>query len=1119
MSSEDAAPCQTRSTTEKMDDNLDSTRPSLEKPLEATPALSDEGAGGARDIIPGATEAAGEPASSPAPDSTGYPAQSEKHASLSPASGPAEVSSPPSPEEDVTTRIFRFLSTATPGTLGAIGTGLAAVTYFILGQIGLLLIGALGGIGFYIHWEASNPDFARAVRGEKGLDVVTRLLGEKHGLQGMDGEKTATEEEEEQYAAQSFADFQPQTREALTGLVDAIIRDYVRWWYSPIVPSDRSFPLSCRKVMTSFLVSIGNHLGKKRPADSFLDFLTNASSMVLVFFSELSAAFADLPPDSKMTAADAVYNYLASHPDSNLAHLLSQRHQASKFKSVAEDLLGFLERPSYDCDPARTFLREILAGVILEMSLQSCSKPEWINGWIVYLLEAGEPDFNQAIDVGMQTANSAVFADVDGNVGNVGLAKGAYSSSDADKLRRRDSGQIHKKKLSKADEEMENAMEEMKRMNKMLLEEQVRKSEDSKDPKPSMDTDVPERDVPDMKKNANELDVEPMAAFKALPTTPGTSSPGFSEMLSPEKNPWSDGRLSSEAGRSPMSSRITESSGPKLSPQHAHQASFTKFEQLVPPAQDDSDLSDAEQNRQAPLTLHNAKVTIYDDSTNDKTRIRSKPTWDYLIQIEPSSSHYSGWMIARQYADFEKLHEVLRRIAAISGITAFTEQHKELPSFKIHTRESLRGELERYLRDACWYKALAESEGMKRFLDKDQGHTRQESKSGFQAMESFGKNVFGVLASAPKGVAEGGKVIAGGVTGVFGNMGLSRKNTSSSIPEANGNAKRFSVPTPPRIDSSLSLNGSRKARDSLDSQRSSVISVQPGKTPPMERRTSLQPSGETDAGDARAGRSDQFDRGVSSPRDSKPNSRASSLAALRSPLRSPSTLSLDALKLPPPPDAMPDDWGSPQSTRVTRTQEYSMSQRTSLDMDQPGRKPLPGTNSPASKLKRQYSDISEQETRVAVELVFAIINELYSLSSAWNFRRTLLAAAKSFLLRPGNPSLISIQKMLQESVIEANSSDEGIATHLRKMRENSLPTEEELKAWPPEQSMEEKEKLREKARRLLIQSGVPAALSGVMGQNATTEALGRIFDCLQIEEVARGLLFGIMLQAVRIITH
>jgi hypothetical protein len=174
---------------------------------------------------------------------------------------------------------------------------------------------------------------------------------------------------------------------------------------------------------------------------------------------------------------------------------------------------------------------------------------------------------------------------------------------------------------------------------------------------------------------------------------------------------------------------------------------------------------------------------------------------------------------------------------------------------------------------------------------------------------------------------------------------------------------------------------------------------------------------------------------------------------------------------------------------------------------------------PAPRPSRTYSQLSEQETRVAVELLFAVINELYALSSAWNIRRTLLAAAKSFLLRPGNPSLISIQSMIQSSVIDANVSDAGIAAHLRKLRENTLPTETELAAWPPEMSADEKEKLRVKARKLFIESGVPAALSGVMGQSATTEALGRIFDFLQIEEVARGLMFGVMLQAVRTVTH
>ena len=155
---------------------------------------------------------------------------------------------------------------------------------------------------------------------------------------------------------------------------------------------------------------------------------------------------------------------------------------------------------------------------------------------------------------------------------------------------------------------------------------------------------------------------------------------------------------------------------------------------------------------------------------------------------------------------------------------------------------------------------------------------------------------------------------------------------------------------------------------------------------------------------------------------------------------------------------------------------------------------------------------------MAVELIFAIINEMYTLSSAWNIRRTLLAAAKSFLLRPGNPSLASIQGLIQGSVLDANLSDAGIAAHLRQLRANALPTPDERAAWPAEMSMDDKDKLRARARRLLIASGVPGALTGVMGQSATSDALGRLFDCLQLEQVSRGLMCGLIVQAARIVT-
>lgn len=202
------------------------------------------------------------------------------------------------------------------------------------------------------------------------------------------------------------------------------------------------------------------------------------------------------------------------------------------------------------------------------------------------------------------------------------------------------------------------------------------------------------------------------------------------------------------------------------------------------------------------------------------------------------------------------------------------------------------------------------------------------------------------------------------------------------------------------------------------------------------------------------------------------------------------------------------------------TQQSDAGQTTNTNVnDTRGPQPAEAAPQPTKLAGKKFTPLSEQETRVAVELLFAMVNELYTLSSAWNIRRTLLAAAKSFLLRPGNPSLTWIQSMIQSSVIEAHASDGGIASHLRKLRENVLPTEQERASWPAEMTPDEKEALRTKARKMLIERGVPAALTGVMGQNATSEALGRVFDCLQEEKIARGLMFGIMLQAVRIVTH
>jgi len=1034
---------------------------------------------------------------------------------------PTPKSNPQSVEQ-LTTRALRFLSTASSETIGGIAVGLAACTYLVLGRVGLVLIGALGGIALHATWEGQNSLTGTDgdARREKGLDIVKRILDfrENHANDLDDDE-----EPENGTVGTGFDAFQPETAAALNELVEAVIKDYVKWWYHPMLPKEQSFPAASRQTLTKFILSVSCHLSRKRPADVFLDFLTNSSSIAIVFLNELSSALS-ISQGSTVPAAEAIQKYLAANPESNLANVLSTRQQAKKFKMIAGDILqNFLEKPAYDCIPVRIFLREVLAGMVLEGALKSCSKPEWINKWIIYLLEQGEPDISQAIDAGVGTGNG--FADsldvIDGNVGNIGIAKPSKSQVAKQEDKK------HKKRLSKAEEAMEEAMQEARRLSQLIAAEDAKKLQKAE----RISEEIPKSLVAVSGPNSQSQDPNPTRLTSSVPDEQSSTRPPTTQVK-----------------QTTLAAEKFESQSPNLSPPHASSpaTSSTSLDQIV--AQPDPTASQDEppitRSKTASLTLHNANILIHDDSMPvDKGKIRSKPTGDYLLQIEPASSQHPGWMTVRRYSDFETLHEVLRRIAQVSGVIAFAEQHQALPSWKDHTKASLRGELERYLRDACWYQPLAESEGMKRFLEKDPGQSSNlNQKSGFSgigwspsAFENMGKGVLDALTSAPKGVAEGGKVISGGITGVFtniGNLGQKKTNGGSNNIEMHS-AGRSSTSTLPIIDNATPLSGSRKGRASEDSLRASpIVQTQPSKFPPMERRPSYNSIAEDDRDRDREPRASS-ERSSIGGRRSGTQSRDPSRAPSRKGTPLPSPVQ-DEIRLPPPPSDISDDYASQpdvSSPAPSRRDSSTPTTRTSTStapfpqspgrpsLSAPRRPSLQVTQASSRKGRKEWAPLTEQETRVAVELIFAVVNEVYTLSSAWNIRRTLLTAAKTFLLRPGNPSLSSIQSLIQDSVIATNTSDEGVAANLRKLRQNALPTEEERKAWPAEMSMEEKERLRVKARKLLVERGVPAALSGVMGQAATSEAMQRVFDALQVEEVARGLVFGLLLQGVRAVTH
>ncbi|KAF2147543.1 uncharacterized protein K452DRAFT_217127 [Aplosporella prunicola CBS 121167] len=1110
---------------------------------------------------------------SPAPRSGALP-NTSTDAAPEPSSAPAP---PPVNLQAFTDRALRFLSTATNETLGACLVGLGATTYLVLGRVGLVLIGVVGGIVLHAQWEGGglHGDGASRAAEEKrrkdiGLDVVHRVLKARNSAK----EEEAAERRNAEVDVQLFSGkqldysaFRPETGAALNELTDAVIKEYVKWWYNPIIPGEFAFPAACRNTLAAFIISVSNHLSRKRPADLFLEFLTNSSAIVIVFLHELSGALASSP---NTPPAEAVQNYLKLKPDCNLASVLDRKHQAKKLDMVADDVLeNYLESKTYNCKPARVFLREILAKVVLDMTITSCSTPECINGWIVYFLEEGEPEFMNAIDAGVEGATGQPTSKSQGETKQQAAERENAAGSPSEEGT--EDSKKHKRTVSRAQDAMDDAMKEAQRLTQMIVEDDARRLREQ------LDREDTEKDKGKSSTSFNDDMSES--------TTQGVATPSSSQS---DHN--DDRRASLQDStfmKSPNDSitkatnpsEKTSSKEPQISSPSSKRQTFTSFDQIVT-EKTPTALGGTPQEipKPPPLTLHNANIAIFDDATpGDKSTIKSKPVGDYLIQIEPSTSHHSGWMIARKYADFETLHEVLKRISIVSGVPGFTEAHSKLPSWKGHTKSSLRGELERYLNDAMSWQPLAESEGMKRFLEKERGLDGSPvlTKPGFgwptpSAFEAMGKGMFDALAKAPKEVAGGGKAVFGNITGAFGALGPKRKTTISKSAENSGPEQ--STPTPSsrhkraestvselpnpthmRSESMLSIAPGRRSQDSVrspvtasrrstDSLRTSpIIDQQPAPIAQMERRPSYQPDLDAEYKMRPTSSSRSSVYGRSSVEHSRAPSRSTS--ARESLDISPLMGGDQILNLPPLPSDITDDYVgeggplSPPQQRKRRSEESRrLSRASTAAASEPahvngGSPPKTTTRSAttsttatatekdrSSVVPKTQQPLNEQETQMAVELFFAIINELYTMSSVWQIRKSLLTAAKTFLLRPGNPQLESIRVLLQDTVLEANSSDTGIAGHLLKLRMNALPSDEERSKWPGPMSPEDKERLRVKARKLLVERGMPQALTSVMGQAASGEALGRVFDCLQVESVARGFVFGLLLQGVRAVT-
>ena len=853
-----------------------------------------------------------------------------------------------STKSESVTKGLQVIADASPRTLVASFVVLAAVLYAVLGRVGLLLIGAVVGAVIHGTWETSykSPGHASCI---EILSSRLALIARAHIEEWQ--EKTLFPPTDklpgfgtpsQQSTKQRQSRLGPASKEALEDLEHAALRNYVTLNLKGFLSftSLEILQTPCRQSLRHLLLAVSSHISQSRtPSDAFLGVTIGISSVLVVFLKELAKALED---QTDFDVRESISTYLKHTPDSPLANILDRQEQEKKLRAVASDFLeAFLDPATKRCEPVFVLLREMLADGACQSILTTCSHPGWINEWVVYLLEGEEPEIMNAID-----AEVGRVAQAEMKTSSVASLENGTTQDDVklpfpQRQKRGDSAESEDEATKAARQEAQGLVGLVNpgSAHEFRLSDDLTASTESTDPC----------------------------------STPTSTK---SEWLGANSSESIVHRDESTTTRAPMAGK------PDATP-------FTEFEQILKPVDPRSEASELRQ-----LTLFKAKVTILNDLSQDAAILRFKPTAaEYLLQIEPLSSHYAGWIVSRKYSDFEALQGTISRIAVISG-TDFP--YRSLPSWKGLTQESHRTDLEAYLGCALSFMPIAESEAMWRFLKKDQAPDRMSIPStilGFPASDTFqtiGKGVKNAFANAPKGAAGGGKALIDSVNGVFGGSKKSRpspfRQTSLESPVSKQSLQSSNTTLASSQPSSEPSHLEKDLSDDADDAQYA------GSKPPLPARTATSP------------RTTTGQNAVIPVETNVHNAAQEPLGAAMSPAHSGSLSRF-----------MPDEGQDNQVCH--RPSEVSLaSPRGSLSSpDIESQKQYDGpsgsTGDPITRSDFGSADaigdaekgsdhmpLTTDETRIAIELMFTVVNELFSLTSVWSVRRTFLNAAKNYVL-------------------------------------------------------------------------------------------------------------------------
>jgi len=516
-------------------------------------------------------------------------------------------------------------------------------------------------------------------------------------------------------------------------------------------------------------------------------------------------------------------------------------------------------------------------------------------------------------------------------------------------------------------------------------------------------------------------------------------------------------------------------------------------------------------------TLQGAKISLMDLSSDAGTgkSIRQKSTLSYMITIELVGGRVPGWVAIKQFSDFESLHDVLRRLANVSGLRSFPS---ELPEWKGKLHQPLADELEQYLKAALAQKQLADSEAMKRFFGKEINDISLGKKKAWPPLKGVGEGMRGAMLSS----AEGSQKL---LAAAWATTGINKKRSSTPIgtPQAQTEATLKDIMKPPAESKiKATVTDDTPTPEEEDTAYHSPLFRESGTF--LNQINSTQGSGLDRSSTSSSlngytfiGEGDVSNSGSSSSlnvvegtqsrepvENAQPDTPRVSQTFSPSP---PESIEISIPKAPSPLPPLPARRTEPQAKTTPQPPPLPARHTERQAKTTPQPPPLP--ERPPRPSKPTAPELSANDAQQILDIGFTVLSEFYALSPrTWLIRKSLLNLLKSLLISNGLTYIETIRSMIQEDLIKnCLTSDDWIAGQIKAVTDSMWPPT----PWPP---MDD-EAYKVQAQELFINKMLPETMRGLMGGAATSQALEVVFEALQDQRVAKGILVALMCDVIR----